>query len=179
MASPAHAARAWSRHPTFDRYFSATLAETYPNRFYQHSARADRIHNSTATATMPTIWDRLAGKGVSRAYYVDVPFLALYGTKYLDISADDHPHADIRAGQSFINQVYEAITRGAGWSRTALVVNYDEWAASTTTCGRARRRTPLRPPAPADAASVRRPCWSRRGRDGTTSRITSTTTRRC
>ena len=153
-----HAAPYWT---TFDRYFSATLAETYPNRFYQHSARTDRIHNSTDIATMPTIWDRLAGKGVSRAYYyVDVPFLALYGTKYLDIartwpqfladaaagtlpsvsfldpkfldegsgtSADDHPHADIRAGQSFVNQVYEAVTRGPGWSRTALVVNYDEW----------------------------------------------------
>ena len=124
-----HAAPYWT---TFDRYFSATLAETYPNRFYQHSARTDRIHNSTDIATMPTIWDRLAAKGVSRAYYyVDVPFLALYGTKYLDIartwpqfladaaagtlpavsfldpkfldegsgtSADDHPHADIRAG---------------------------------------------------------------------------------
>ena len=37
---------------------------------------------------MPTIWDRLAGKGVSHAYYydVDVPFLALYGTTYVDIS---------------------------------------------------------------------------------------------
>ncbi|MGZ4461082.1 MAG: alkaline phosphatase family protein [Nocardioidaceae bacterium] len=146
---------------TFDRYFSATLAETYPNRFYQHSAQTDRIHNSTAIATMPTIWDRLAGKGVSHAYYyVDTPFLALYGPKYLDIarswpqfladcktgnlpavsfldpkfqdegtgtSADDHPHADIRAGQSFLNQVYEAVTQGPAWGRTALVVNYDEW----------------------------------------------------
>ena len=153
-----HAVPYWT---TFDRYFSATLAETYPNRFYQHSAQTDRIHNSTATATMPTIWDRLADKGVSRAYYyVDVPFLALYGTKYLDIartypqfladaaagtlpavsfldpkfldegtgsSADDHPHADIRAGQSFVNQVYEAVTGGPGWAKTALVVNYDEW----------------------------------------------------
>lgn len=153
-----HAVPYWT---TFDRYFSATLAETYPNRFYQHSAQTDRIHNSPATATMPTIWDRLADKGVSRAYYyVDVPFLALYGTKYLDIartypqfladaaagtlpavsfldpkfldegtgsSADDHPHADIRAGQSFINQVYEAVTGGPGWANTALVVNYDEW----------------------------------------------------
>ena len=153
-----HAAPYWT---TFDRYFSATLAETYPNRFYQHSAQTDRIHNSTDIATMPTIWDRLAGKGVSHAYYyVDVPFLALYGTKYLDISrtwaqfkvdaaagtlpavsfldpkfldegsgssADDHPHADIRAGQSFLNDVYEAVTGGPGWERTALVVNYDEW----------------------------------------------------
>ncbi len=139
----------------------SSLAETYPNRFYQHSARTDRIHNSTDIATMPTIWDRLADKGVSRAYYyVDTPFLALYGPKYLDIartwpqflldaktgnlpavsfldpkfldegtgsSADDHPHADIRAGQSFLNQVYEAVTGGPAWARTALVINYDEW----------------------------------------------------
>ncbi len=153
-----HAAPYWT---TFDRYFSATLAETYPNRFYQHSARTDRIHNSFTVSTMPTIWDRLADKGVSRAYYyVDLPFLALYGTKYLSIartwpqfladaktgnlpavsfldpkfldegtgsSADDHPHADIRAGQAFLNQVYEAVTGGPAWERTALVVNYDEW----------------------------------------------------
>ncbi|MFD2081590.1 phospholipase C [Actinopolymorpha cephalotaxi] len=152
------AARYWT---TFDRYFSATMAETYPNRFYQHSAQTDRIHNSTDLATMPTIWDRLADAGVPRAYYyVDVPFLALYGSKYLPIarpwprfladaatgdlpavsfldpkfldegtgtSADDHPHADIRAGQSFLNQVYEAVTGGPAWSRTALVINYDEW----------------------------------------------------
>ena len=79
-----HAVPYWT---TFDRYFSATLAETYPNRFYQHSAQTDRIHNSTTIATMPTIWDRLTDKGVSHAYYyVDVPFLALYGTKYLDIA---------------------------------------------------------------------------------------------
>jgi phospholipase C len=153
-----HAAPYWT---SFDRYFSATLAETYPNRFYQHSAQTDRIHNSTDVATMPTIWDRLAARGVPHAYYhVDVPFLALYGTRYLDISrswaqfrldaaagtlpavsfldpkfldegtgssADDHPHADIRAGQSFLNDVYEAVTGGPGWARTALVVNYDEW----------------------------------------------------
>jgi phospholipase C len=51
--------------------------------------------------------------------------------KFLDegtgSSADDHPHADIRAGQSFLNDVYEAVTGGPGWARTALVVNYDEW----------------------------------------------------
>ena len=51
--------------------------------------------------------------------------------KFLDegtgSSADDHPHADIRAGQSFVNQVYEAVTGGPGWARTALVMNYDEW----------------------------------------------------
>jgi phospholipase C len=42
-------------------------------------------------------------------------------------SADDHPRADIRAGQYFLNQVYEALSAGPLWPRTALVINYDEW----------------------------------------------------
>lgn len=72
---------------TFDRYFSATMAETYPNRFYKNSAQTDRTHNSLVTATMPTIWDRLQAANVSPTYYYsDVPFLTLYGSKYIPIS---------------------------------------------------------------------------------------------
>ena len=158
------AAPGWT---VFDRYFSATMAETYPNRFYQHSAQSDRAHNngtgSTAPqiSTLPTIWDQLATAGVSHRYYAyDVPFLALWGAKYVPItgtypefladaaagtlpavsfvdpkfldegsgsSADDHPHADIRAGQAFLNSIYHAVTTSPQWARTALIINYDEW----------------------------------------------------
>ena len=158
LAFYGRAARDWT---VCDSYFSAILAETYPNRFYQHAAQTDRIHNSTTIATMPTIWDRLADAGVSGTYYFyDTPFTALWGSKYIDISkpyaqfladakagtlpavsfvdpkfldegtgssADDHPHADIRAGQYFLDQVYDAVTTGPGWDKTVLVVNYDEW----------------------------------------------------
>ena len=31
------------------------MAETHPNRFYQHSAATDRTDNSTVTSTLPTI----------------------------------------------------------------------------------------------------------------------------
>jgi phospholipase C len=144
-----------------DRYFSAVMAETYPNRFYLHAAQTDRLHNSTAQATMPTIWDRLKDAGVSgRYYFSDIPFTALWYTKHLDISApfasfladaaagqlpavsfvdprfedeasgssgDDHPHADIRAGEAFLAQVYAAVTSSPNWDRTLLVVTYDEW----------------------------------------------------
>jgi phospholipase C len=144
-----------------DNYFAAIMAETYPNRFYQHAAQTDRIHNSTATASMPTIWDRLADAGLTgRYYFSDAPFTALWGTKYLPISrlfpqfiadcaagalpevtfvdprfldegsgtsGDDHPHADIRVGQQFLNQVYDAVTQSPSWPRTVLVINYDEW----------------------------------------------------
>ena len=86
------AARDWT---VCDGYFSAVLAETYPNRFYMHSAQTDRIHNSTTVTTMPTIWDRLAGAGVpARYYFNDVPFTALWGTKHADISS---PFARFRA----------------------------------------------------------------------------------
>ena len=70
-----------------DRYFAPIMAETYPNRIYQHAAQTDRLVNTTALSTLPTIWDRLAEAGVEgRYYFSDVPFLALWGTKYLPIS---------------------------------------------------------------------------------------------
>ena len=42
-------------------------------------------------------------------------------------SADDHPLADIRAGDAFLSQVFHAVTAGPGWDKTVLVINYDEW----------------------------------------------------
>jgi phospholipase C len=154
----ATAAPGWT---TCDRYFSAVLAETYPNRFYQHAAQTDRLHNNTDKATMPTIWDRLADAGLTgRYYYSDIPFTALWYDKYLSISHpfsefladaaagqlpqvsfvdprfedegsgtsnDDHPRADIRAGEAFLNQVYSAVTSSPNWANTLLVINFDEW----------------------------------------------------
>jgi phospholipase C len=72
---------------TLDRYFSSIMAETFPNRIYQHAGQTDRIVNTLDLSTLPTIWDRLAEKGLTgRYYYSDVPFLALWGPKYLPIS---------------------------------------------------------------------------------------------
>ncbi len=43
------------------------------------------------------------------------------------ISMDDHPYADVRDGQAFLNQVYEALKKSPQWSRTLIIINYDEW----------------------------------------------------
>jgi phospholipase C len=40
---------------------------------------------------------------------------------------DDHPHADIRAGEYFLSTIYNAVTRSPAWPRTLLVVTFDEW----------------------------------------------------
>jgi phospholipase C len=159
LAFLGNAAPAWT---TFDRYYSAILGPTYPNRIYQHAAQTDRLDDSILPlSTLPTIWDRLADHSLSRQYYYsDFPFLALWGAKYLGISSpidnffaacaagtlpkvsyvdprllgesqglsnDDHPHADIRNGEAFLNSVYEAVTSSPNWPNTILIINFDEW----------------------------------------------------
>ena len=76
--------RAAPQWTAMDRYFAAIMAETFPNRIYQHAAQTDRLTNTYDISVLPTIWDRLADKQLEgRYYYSDVPFLALWGTKYL------------------------------------------------------------------------------------------------
>ncbi|HEY8739723.1 MAG TPA: alkaline phosphatase family protein [Candidatus Dormibacteraeota bacterium] len=145
-----------------DNYFCSILAETYPNRFYQHAAQTDRDHNNFNVATIPTVWDLLATAGLSgRYYHSDLPFLALWGTKYASImrdynaffaadcaagnlpnvafvdpsfngesqgvSQDSHPHGDIRAGETFIADVYHAVRSSPNWAKTVMILNFDEW----------------------------------------------------
>jgi phospholipase C len=40
---------------------------------------------------------------------------------------DDHPHADIRAGEFFMSSIYNAVTSSPAWPRTLLVFCFDEW----------------------------------------------------
>jgi phospholipase C len=146
---------------TLDNYFPSILSSTFPNRIFQHAAQTDRLSNTYDISTLPTIWDSLAAAGVSNKYYYsNVPFLALWGAKYIGISGlfaefladaaagtlpavsfldpkftilddgegnDDHPHADVRAGEAFLGQVYNALTSGPGWANTVLIINRDEW----------------------------------------------------
>jgi phospholipase C len=146
---------------TLDNYFASILGPTFPNRIFQLAAQTDRLSNTLDISSLPTIFDNLAACGVSAKYYFDnVPFLALWGTKYVGISEpfakfladaaagtlpavsfvdpkytilddgegnDDHPHADLRAGEAFMGQIYRAVTEGPGWANTVLIFNRDEW----------------------------------------------------
>lgn len=148
-------------YTSFDRYFCSILSSTFPNRVFQHAAQTDRLSNTFTISTLPTIWDRLAAAGVgARYYYSNVPFLGLWGAKYIPISSpyqqfltdalagnlpsfsfvdprytilddgtgnDDHPHADMRAGEAFMAEVFHAVTSSALWPKTALIFTFDEW----------------------------------------------------
>jgi phospholipase C len=41
-------------------------------------------------------------------------------------SNDDHPPADVRAGQELVLRVFNALVRSPAWERTLLVITYDE-----------------------------------------------------
>ncbi len=43
------------------------------------------------------------------------------------VSDDDHPLADIRAGDAFLSRLFHAVSSGPAWERTVFVINYDEW----------------------------------------------------
>ena len=73
---------------TCSNYFASILSSTFPNRVFQHAAQTDRLSNTLDISSLPTIWDRLQSANVScKYYYSNVPFLALWGTQYLPISA--------------------------------------------------------------------------------------------
>jgi phospholipase C len=45
----------------------------------------------------------------------------------LGTSLDDHPHADIRAGDAFLSEAFHAVADGPGWRNTVFIITYDEW----------------------------------------------------
>jgi phospholipase C len=105
---------------TLNNYFPSILSSTFPNRVFQHAAQTDRLNNSYDLSTLPTIWDRLKDAGViSRYYYQNVPFLALWGTKYIGISAlyEDFK-ADVASGNlpavSFVDPWFTILDDGTG-----------------------------------------------------------------
>ncbi len=146
---------------TCDRWFAPIQAETFPNRMFLLTAQTDRLSNTLSLSGLPTIFDKLEKAGVSHRYYFgNIPFLALWGLKYVGSSStferflsdagsgnlpgvsfvdpkftefddglgnDDHPHSDIRNGDAFLAQVFHAVSSGPEWSKTVLVVTFDEW----------------------------------------------------
>jgi phospholipase C len=59
--------------------------------------------------------------------FVDPFFGASVGESPFGVSRDDHPQADIRDGQAFLNQIYDALRNSPQWDKTLLIINYDEW----------------------------------------------------
>ena len=91
------------------------------------------------------------------AYHTDIPILALWGAQYDpwirpvddyfeacadgtlanvvaitpgfagDLRTDDHSQGDVRLGQRFIREVFDAFVQSSHWERGMFILTYDEW----------------------------------------------------
>ena len=98
--------------PTGRYYFSdVPFVALWGGTYSSISSPFSEFLQSAATGQLPNV------------SYLDPKFAG----EAVGTSADDHPLADIRAGDAFLSQVFHAVTSGPGWDKTVLVINYDEW----------------------------------------------------
>jgi len=102
-------------HGVSTGYFASDLpfAALYGPRGFAWSQRVEEYYARAAAGTLPNIT------------FVDPPFRDGGGGN--GVSADDHPHGDIRLGQAFMSDVAHALIESPQWPRAALFIVYDEW----------------------------------------------------
>ncbi|WP_437683147.1 alkaline phosphatase family protein [Sorangium sp. So ce131] len=139
-----------------ERWFSAVLGPTWPNRFYLHGATSQGVSSNTPLRSFTSVFELLSDAGISnRNYYHDVPWCSGAYFKFKGVSGierffedaaagvlpafsiidpqffgatanDDHPDHDVQLGQVLLASVYNALARSPQWGQCLLVVTYDE-----------------------------------------------------
>ena len=97
------------------RYYASDLpfAALYGTRGLSWTRPASQFYADAAAGTLPNIC------------FIDPPFRDGGGGDGL--SADEHPHGDIRLGQAFMADVVNAFVESPQYRRGALFIDYDEW----------------------------------------------------
>ena len=127
------------RVPAGDRRATGFTWETIFDRAQAQRASASRYYNSDLPfaalyGQRGIAWtqpDRAVLRATPRPgrcrsiCFVDPPFRDGGGGDGL--SADEHPHGDIRLGQAFMSDVAHAFIESPQYERGALFINYDEW----------------------------------------------------
>ncbi len=104
--------------PTGRYYYSdLPIVGLWGAKYLPISAKLPQFMTDAAAGTLPNV------------SWVDPSFVG----EGAGTANDDHPASDLRAGDSFLSQIFQAVSTGPGWAKTVLVINYDEWAASSST----------------------------------------------
>jgi phospholipase C len=92
-------------------YSDVSFLWLWGNKYLPISASYPQFLRDAVAGTLPSV------------AFVDPRFLgAAEG-----LSSDDHPHADIRAGDAFLAEAFHAVATGPAWPRTVFIITYDEW----------------------------------------------------
>jgi phospholipase C len=112
-----------SQLPTiWDSLRAAGISGTYYYNDFPFVALFDTPHQPTTALYSQFLTDCSSG-ALPSVSYVDPKFV----NEETGTAGDDHPFSDIRVGQAFLNEIYTAVTNSPLWSRTILVITYDEW----------------------------------------------------
>lgn len=96
-------------------FFDLPLTGLWGTKYVDISAPFGQFLIDAATGNLPAV------------SYFD-PFFGLsVGETPAGISQDDHPQADVRDGQVYLNRIYDALRTSPNWERTLMIVTYDEW----------------------------------------------------
>jgi phospholipase C len=105
----------WYTHELFATIWAIDrdyLPKTFDNvRPFSSGPTADDFFSAARDGTLPNV------------AWIDPNFVDLGGPVG---SNDDHPPADVRAGQELVLRVFNALVRSPAWERTLLVITYDE-----------------------------------------------------
>lgn len=71
--------------------------------------------------SLPQFYADAAAGTLPQVFFIDPDFVNE------DNGNDDHPHADIRAGQAYMADVYHALRGSPLWPKLAFFLTYDEW----------------------------------------------------
>ena len=96
-------------------FFDLPLTGLWGTKYLGISAPFAQFLVDAATGNLPAV------------SYFD-PFFGLsVGESPAGVSRDDHPQADVRDGQAYLDQIYNALRASPNWERTLMIVTYDEW----------------------------------------------------
>jgi phospholipase C len=149
-----------------DRWHASAPCQTWPNRFFMHTATANGYENNSPTHfpyEMPTIFNRFDQFGVAggwKVYFHDVPqsltlsqlwphlerfrfyeefrhdakmgslpaYSFIEPRYFSDISLpnDEHPPHVVTLGEQLTADVYNCLRAGPAWTKTLLIITYDE-----------------------------------------------------
>ena len=112
-----------SQLPTiWDRLAAANLAGRY---YYSDSPFTGLwgTRYQAITHTIDAFFSDAATGSLPNLAFVD----PLTNGELPGVTNDDHPHADIRAGEHFMHEIYTAVTTSPAWNRAVLVFTFDEW----------------------------------------------------
>ena len=99
------------------RYFASDIPAglLWGPRMLPHVGRVEEFYALAAAGQLPNVT------------FVDPLFGASFAGEPNGVSADEHPHGDIRTGQAFMSDIVHAFLDSPNFERGALFINYDEW----------------------------------------------------